>query len=376
MSVNLNPKELERALRERSPEAESEIRSLLNCDRRHFLKVSAKFAALAAAAGVIQPHAFQLVEAAYAQPATGGSPDVAFRFAYISDSHLYARGMTHRFAKAVLKAVEDVNALDPQPDFVLYGGDLAQLGRADELELGQQILSGLKAPVRMMVGEHDWYLDMGEKWKSMFGPDRYSFDHKGAHFIVLNSVVEKDFWTANGYTPEQRMNIVAGLDDGRQSRFEVGEEQRDGLKQDLGKVDKKTPVVVFSHSPLYKYYEPWNFWTADADQEQALLKPYQSVSVIHGHTHQLLTNRIGNISFHGMLSTAWPWPYAPQGLPKLTLQMERADPFDQLDACGDGRVDVLKNGQVDKQYNLWDRNPRSVTYAELKRGIQGGGASY
>jgi 3',5'-cyclic AMP phosphodiesterase CpdA len=376
MSVNLTPKELERALRERSPEAESEIRSLLNCDRRHFLKVTAKFAALAAAAGVIQPHAFQLVEMAHAQAAPGLPPEVAFRFAYVSDSHLYARGMTHRFAKSALKAVADVNALDPQPDFVLYGGDLAQLGRADELELGQQILKDLKAPVRMMVGEHDWYLDMGDKWKAMFGPDRYSFDHKGVHFVVLNSVIEEDFWTAKGYTPEERMNIVAGLDDGRQSRFEVGQEQRDWLKQDLAKVDKKTPIVVFSHSPLYKYYEPWNFWTKDADQVQALLKPFQSVSVIHGHTHQLLTNRIGNISFHGMLSTAWPWPYAPEGLPKLTLQMERADPFNQFDACGDGRVDVLKSGQVDKHYNLWDRNPHVVSYAALKAGIKGGGPSY
>jgi hypothetical protein len=228
----------------------------------------------------------------------------------------------------------------------------------------------------MMVGEHDWYLDMGDKWKSMFGPDRYSFEHKGVHFVVLNSVIEEDFWTAKGYTPEERMNIVAGLDDGRQSRFEVGEEQRGWLKQDLARLDKKTPIVVFSHSPLYHYYEPWNFWTKDADQVQALLKPFQSVSVIHGHTHQLLTNRIGNISFHGMLSTAWPWPYAPEGLPKLTLQMERADPFNQFDACGDGRVDVLKNGQVDKHYNLWDRNPRSVSYAALKAGIQGGGPSY
>jgi 3',5'-cyclic AMP phosphodiesterase CpdA len=376
MRVNLTPKELERALRERSPEAESEIRSLLNCDRRHFLKVTAKFAALAAAAGVIQPHAFQLVEMAHAQAAPGLPPEVTFRFAYVSDSHLYARGMTHRFAKAALKAVADVNALDPQPDFVLYGGDLAQLGRADELELGQQILKDLKAPVKMMVGEHDWYLDMGAKWKAMFGPDRYSFDHKGVHFVVLNSVIEKDFWTAKGYTPEERMNIVAGLDDGRQSRFEVGEEQRDWLKQDLAKVDKKTPLVVFSHSPLYKYYEPWNFWTADAEQVQALLQPFKNVSVIHGHTHQLLTNRIGNVSFHGLLSTAWPWPYAPEGLPKLTLQMERPDPFDQFDGCGDGRVDVLKNGQVDKHYNLWDRNPRTVAFAELARGIKGGGPSY
>jgi 3',5'-cyclic AMP phosphodiesterase CpdA len=376
MATHLTPKELERELRERSPASERLIRSLHNCDRRHFLRVSLRFAGLAAAAGVIQPHAFQLVEVANAAPAPGEAPNVAFRFAYVSDSHLYARGMTHRFAKAALKAVDDVNALDPQPDFVLFGGDLAQLGRADELELGVQILKGLKAPVKMMVGEHDWYLDMGEKWRELFGPDRYSFDHKGVHFVVLNSVVEKDFWTANGYTPEQRMNIVAGLDDGRQSRFEVGEEQRDWLRQDLAKVDKKTPLVVFSHSPLYKYYHAWNFWTDDAEEVQKLLFPFRSVSVIHGHTHQLLTNRIRNIDFHGMLSTAWPWPYAPEGLPKLTLQMERGDPFDQFDACGDGTVDVLASGRVDKHYNLWDRNPLTVAAAALEKGIQGAGPSY
>ena len=376
MADHLTPKELERELRERSPNAERLIRSLHNCDRRHFLKVSAKFAAMAAAAGVIQPHGFQLVEMAYAATEPGKTPEVAFTFAYISDSHLYARGMTHRFAKAVAKAVEDVNALDPQPDFVFYGGDLAQLGRADELELGRQILKDVKAPMKMMVGEHDWYFDMGEKWKEFFGPDRYSFDHKGVHFVTLNSVVEKDFWTAKGYTPEERMHIVAGLDDGRQSRFEVGEEQRAWLKGDLAKVNKKTPIVVFSHSPLYKYYEPWNFWTADAEQVQALLFPFQSVTVIHGHTHQLLTNRIKNISFHGMLSTAWPWPYAPTGLPKLTLQMDRPNPFDQFDGCGDGSVDVLKSGQADANYNLWDRSPVTVSYAELVKGIKGGGPSY
>jgi 3',5'-cyclic AMP phosphodiesterase CpdA len=331
---------------------------------------------MAAAAGVIQPHGFQLVEMAYAATEPGKAPEVAFSFAYVSDTHLYARGMTHRFAKAAAKAVADVNALDPQPDFVLFGGDLAQLGRADELDLGRQILKDLKAPVKMMVGEHDWYFDMGEKWKEYFGPDRYSFDHKGVHFVTLNSVVEKDFWTAKGYTPEQRMAIVAGLDDGRQSRFEVGDEQRAWLKQDLAKVDKKTPIVVFSHSPLYKYYEPWNFWTADAEQVQALLFPFQSVTVIHGHTHQVLTNKIKNISFHGLLSTAWPWPYAPTGLPKLTLQMDRPNPFDQFDGCGDGSVDMLKSGQANANYNLWDRSPVTVSYAEMVKGIQGGGPSF
>ena len=374
MGINLTQKELERELRERSPASESLIRSLYNCDRRHFLKVSLKFAGMAAAASVIQPHGFQLINVAHA--ATSPDDDVAFRFAYISDTHLYARGMTHRFAKAVLKAVEDVNALDPQPDFVLFGGDLAQLGRPDELDFGHQLLKELRAPVRMMVGEHDWYLDMGEKWRELFGPDRYSFDHEGIHFATLNSVIEKDFWTEKGLTPEERMGIVAGLDDGRQSRFEVGEEQRDWLSRDLDGVDRKTPIVVFSHSPLYKYFYNWNFWTDDAEEVQEILFRFENVTVVHGHTHQLLTNRIKNISFHGMLSTAWPWPYAPSGLPEVTLQMDRADPFDELDALGDGTVDVLNNGQVNKHYNLWSRNPRTVRYADLKAGIKGGGPSY
>ena len=123
-----------------------------------------------------------------------------------------------------------------------------------ELELGAQILKNLKAPVRMMVGEHDWFLDMGEKWRELFGEPTYSFDHKGVHFVVLNSVIEKDFWTERGMTPMQRMQTVAGLDNGIQSRFKVGAEQRSWLENDLAVRSNDAPLIVFSHSPLYKYY--------------------------------------------------------------------------------------------------------------------------
>ena len=166
-------------------------------------------------------------------------------------------------------------------------------------------------------------------------------------------------------TPTKRMQTVAGLDNGVQSRFEVGDAGRAWLKQDLAKVDKKTPLVVFSHSPLYKYYRPWNFWTDDADEVQALLKPFDKVTVIHGHTHQVLSHRIDNIHFHGMLSTAWPWPYAPEGLPKLTVQMNRPDPFSNFDGCGDGRFNILEGGLTDALYNLWERNPVTVRASYL-----------
>src|SRR5688572_20939572 len=137
--------------------------ALKNLDRRSFLKVSAAALSAAAAGGLAPPHSFQPVRVAYAQPKPSGPQE--FTFAYISDSHLLERKLNDRFVNQLMRAVDDVNSMDPQPDFVFYGGDLAQLGAPGELELGAQILKNVKAPVRMMVGEHDWYLDMGDKWR-------------------------------------------------------------------------------------------------------------------------------------------------------------------------------------------------------------------
>jgi Icc protein len=314
-------------------------------DRRSFLKVSAACAGAVAAQGLISPHSFQPVSVAFAgEPAGNVKP---FRFAYISDSHLYPKTVNDRFVNALMRAVDDVNAMSPQPSFVFYGGDLAQLGQPGELDLGAAILKNLKAPLRIMVGEHDWYFDLGEKWRDIFGKPTYSFDHGGVHFVVLNSVVEKDFWTARNLTPMQRMRTVAGLDNGVQSPFSVGAEQRAWLEKDLAHLPASAPLIVFSHSPLDKLYRPWNFWTDDADEVQAILKRFDSVAVIHGHTHQVLSNRIGNIHFHGLLSTAWPWPYDPN------------------DGCGDGSIAVQPDGLVDTIYNLWNRNPITVSRAYL-----------
>ena len=147
-------------------ERDAFLKGLRGLDRRGFLKVSLAAAAAAAASGVrFNPHSFQTVSVAGA--ATGKVEP--FTFAYISDSHLYEREVNDRFVRQLLRAVDDINGLDPAPDFVLFGGDLAQLGAPEELDLGAQILKSVKAPVHMMVGEHDWYLDLGDKWRSLFG---------------------------------------------------------------------------------------------------------------------------------------------------------------------------------------------------------------
>lgn len=191
------------------------MRALRQVDRRTFLKVSAAAVGAVAAKGLVTPHSFQLVEVAnaavdknWAQTGAQGNPP--FTFAYISDTHLYTKKLNERFVRGALKAVEDVNALNPQPDFVLFGGDLAQLGRPDEMRLGAEILKEVKAPIKIMVGEHDWFLDLGETWQELFGPPSYSFDWKGVHVVTLMSVYEKDFWTARHMSPDERMHTVAG----------------------------------------------------------------------------------------------------------------------------------------------------------------------
>ena len=96
------------------------------------------------------------------------------------------------------------------------------------------IVSELKVKdIKFMPGEHDASLDHGKAFQEFFGATHYTFDHKGVHFVTIMSVQEKDFWTARGMTPMERMKTVAGLDNGVQSRFEVGDAGREWLKNDL-----------------------------------------------------------------------------------------------------------------------------------------------
>ena len=100
---------------------------------------------------------------------------------------------------------------------------------------------------------------------------------------------------------------------------------------------------------------------------QALLQPFNDVTVIYGHVHQIQYNQIGNISFHAVMATAWPWPYpesyaqAETHLPKLTVPMNRADPFYERDATGWQFIN-MNTGASPWSYNLNNNTNRTVAY--------------
>ena len=188
-----------------------------------------------------------------------------FKFAWISDTHLYPESVNTRFVEKVKRAAKEVQDMSPPADFLIFGGDLAQLGRANELALGVQLLAEVKVRKVFIPGEHDWYYDMGKEWMRLFDKPNWTFDHKGVRFVGLDTVTRApDYWSARKMSPEERMDYMADLDGSVAGPWAgVGRDQLDWLSKTLASWDKSRPIVIFSHNPLYEYYPPWNFWVRD-----------------------------------------------------------------------------------------------------------------
>lgn len=316
--------------------------------RRTFLHRSLLYGGAGAATYGLFP-LLNTIDIAFAQ---GGQ---AFKFAWVSDTHLYPKDVNTRFVEKAVRAFKEVQAMDPPADFMVFGGDLAQLGDPVEIQLGSELLKEVKIRKVFIPGEHDWYLDMGATWNKTFGKSPWSFDHKGVRFIGLDTVSHaEDFWTPRKMSAKERMGHMATLDGTLGGAWAaVGAEQLKWLNGRLADWPKDRPVVIFSHNPLYEYYPPWNFWVRDWLQVQEILKPFSNVTNIHGHTHQVLYNEIGSMRSIGMLATSWPWPYAPEGVPTLTQPMVRADPGDHFDGVGWSALSMTAAGRVENEYRMW-----------------------
>jgi predicted MPP superfamily phosphohydrolase len=119
-----------------------------------------------------------------------------FYFVQLSDTHWGFSGpKVNPDAEGTLKkAVQAVNSLEEQPDFIVFTGDLTHTTddvqvRKDRMSQFKDIVGQLTVPtVHFMAGEHDASLDRGEAYQEAFGKLNYTFDHKGVHFIVLDNV--------------------------------------------------------------------------------------------------------------------------------------------------------------------------------------------
>ena len=219
----------------------------------------------------------------------------SFRIVHLTDQHVTSRRKGHEGYK---KCIESINRLNPEPDLVLMGGDMVFDGLYTDLNiyeesisLYKEITAQLNMPYYHCLGNHDVlglssrrkvpadHPGIGRKHimqKLEMEEDYYSFNHKGWHFVVLNSIYELQ--TENGPSYEAR----------------IGKEQLDWLRHDLGE-HQEMPVIAVSHMAAFSHKGQIN-----NDMEMKAMSPiilqdninlrhiferHNVKALLQGHTH-------------------------------------------------------------------------------------------
>lgn len=203
-----------------------------------------------------------------------------FTFAFFTDVHLL-RNNDRNSHIGFQRALDDV--LPKGVDFILFGGDNIDAVSLSEREADvlykwfkkEVDKRGIKA--HYTIGNHDAHYSPIDRQsdpygyklhEKYFGELTYSFDHKGVHFIVLNSV-------------------------GRHGKgYHLGDAQCDWLEDDLKTTGQEIPVVVSMHVPIQSLYYPAvegkivsTDMITDFKKVWDILEQYNVKIVLQGHQH-------------------------------------------------------------------------------------------
>lgn len=223
-----------------------------------------------------------------AAPVASGAAG-SFSFIHFTDTHIQPE---LRAAEGCRMCVSKMNRV--KADFAIAGGDLVMdaaevpKDRARQLfDLYAETLKPLDMKVYSVLGNHDVFGISSKSGipssdpqysKKMFeeriGPRFSSFDHKGWHFVLLDSI---------GTMPS-----------GRDFTGHVDQAQLEWLKNDLARMPRGANLVVATHVPLVTgamqvLPDPWKtpetYLVTNARDVLEILWPHQPKAVLQGHTH-------------------------------------------------------------------------------------------
>jgi 3',5'-cyclic-AMP phosphodiesterase len=256
--------------------------------RRDFLRgLSVAGASLALPGAGASLLAAPFARVAEARPLTALEP---LEFVFFTDTHIEpeldaAKGCDMCFAQIAAS----------KPEFAIMGGDhvFDALGvtpaRAKLVfELFAKSSKALSMPVYHAIGNHDAYGVLatsgvsptdplyGKKmFEDLYGKTYYSFDKKGYHLVVLDSIQP---------TPDRLWE--ARIDD----------EQLAWLRDDLKKLAPGTPVIGVVHCPMVTAFATYAAFVASGQKYNTLtvanapdvlevLATANVIAVLQGHTH-------------------------------------------------------------------------------------------
>jgi predicted phosphodiesterase len=284
-------------------------------NRRQFLST----AAIAAGASL-------LPATAQSEPAsTPGS----FDFLFLTDTHIQPELAAADGCALAFKKAASIPA-----DFAIQGGDhvfdalAVDRKRADSLfDLYDHTQQSLGLKVHHAIGNHDHFgvfaktgietttPGFGKKmFEDRVGPTHQSFDHKGYHFVILDSI---------------------HLTDDRSWEARIDDPQLAWLSADLEKLPTGTPLIVVTHVPFITAASQYAAPTAaggsgttpvsshpqlsvvNAWQVLPLLEKHNTLAVLQGHTHINEVIRFRGIPYvtSGAICGNW-WHGTRWGIPE------------------------------------------------------------
>ncbi|MEU9509535.1 PQQ-binding-like beta-propeller repeat protein [Micromonospora sp. NPDC048170] len=217
------------------------------------------------------------VAAAATGAVAGGSPAVAgppahggpwsAGFALLGDTQIDV-DLPER-TEGVRWAYEQIAARNPS--IVCHVGDIVEHGSVDEYDTYfDTIPTALRPRIRHVPGNHDWRWDStaGERYGSLFGPSRYSFDFDGLHFVALD--------------PSHLLQEPGGF----------GESGIRWLTRDLDRVAPGVPIILLCHFP----FGGDNYYVSDQERLLELLDRYNVRAVFAGHVHAEQVQRFNGVT--------------------------------------------------------------------------------
>ena len=185
--------------------------------------------------------------------------DQSFQFVVIGD--------THHASEAIRGQFQEINCLGP--DLVIHLGDLTVDGRPEEWDAWDRMANELAVPLVMIPGNHDIYDPASRQcYEGRYGKTFFSFNHKGVHFIALDSETLGE--------------------DGRPIG-RIDQAQLDWLRRDLENSNGAPARFVFVHRPFWLEHgwprEVRQHWMQEA---HPLLAEYGVNAVFAGHIHRFV----------------------------------------------------------------------------------------
>ncbi len=189
----------------------------------------------------------------------------AFSFIAVNDTHY----IDEQCGEFLAKVMAQMKATTPKPDFVLIAGDLCDHGTVAELGGAREVYKTLGLPYHVVIGNHDYVSPIDRKPYEDHFPKSldFRFEHKGWQIVGLD--------TSEG----QKYNNTT-----------VQPHTIQWLDEQVPKLDRAKPTVVFTHFPLGPM-TPTRPLNADVVLER--FKDLNLQAVFNGHFHGFTERMVG-----------------------------------------------------------------------------------